>query len=272
VFALHHQVVGAPGARGHAIFLHGLLGQGSNWRSTAAKLTARQPAWSAVLVDLRLHGRSLAAPPPHTVASAADDVEALARELAAAGTPVRALVGHSFGGKVALELRRRAPAGLVATAVFDASPSARAGDERVRRHGAVAAVLAALAAVPRRYARRDALVAALATHGVDDAVARWLAMSLVARDGGFELPFDLDAIGALLADYFARDLWDAVERPELPGALAFYVAGRSETLSPSDRARLAALAPRVTTRIFPDAEHWMMAERDALELPELASW
>ena len=91
----------------------------------------------ALLVDLRLHGRSEAGTPPHTIAACADDLAALLAEQAAAGRPVRAAVGHSFGGKVVVALRGRG-ADLAQTWMLDSSPSARPGawespDNEVRR-------------------------------------------------------------------------------------------------------------------------------------------
>jgi pimeloyl-ACP methyl ester carboxylesterase len=268
--ALHHQVLVAPGARPRriAVFLHGILGQGQNWRSTATKLTSRQPGWAAALVDLRLHGRSRSAEPPHTVAAAADDVAALIARLAEVA-PLGALVGHSFGGKVALALRRRAPAGLLATAVFDASPSARpALLEAPATPGSIRHIVESLAAVPKGYARRDDLVAALAARGVGTTVGRWLAMLLEPAEGGYALTLDLAGIRALAIDHASVDLWDAVEDPALADHLTMHVAGASDALSPADRDRLAGLAPRVTTIVHPGADHWMLAERDALALPE----
>jgi pimeloyl-ACP methyl ester carboxylesterase len=66
---------------------------------------------------------------------------------------------------------------------------------------------------------------------------------------------------ALLTDYFTRDLWSAVEDPALPGEVRMVVAGKSTTVSPSDRARAAA-APRTTVDVI-DAGHWLHLEAPA---------
>src|SRR5262245_8884848 len=89
---------GAP--RGWLLLLHGILGSGANWRTIARRVVTARPELGAVLVDLRMHGRSQGAPPPHTIDTAAGDLVHLAAELSLA-----AVVGHSFGGKVALALR-----------------------------------------------------------------------------------------------------------------------------------------------------------------------
>ena len=76
-FAPHHVLVAPTGASAPTqwlLVLHGILGSGVNWRTFAKRLVTARPEWGAVLVDLRMHGESQGAPPPHTLASAAVDV------------------------------------------------------------------------------------------------------------------------------------------------------------------------------------------------------
>src|SRR5262245_29692936 len=85
------------------VFLHGVLGSGANWRTFARQVALARPDWGALLVDLRLHGESQAFAPPHTVQAAAADVRTT---LEGSGMHVAAVLGHSFGGKVAMALAR----------------------------------------------------------------------------------------------------------------------------------------------------------------------
>src|SRR5690606_9002126 len=106
------------------VFLHGILGSGANWRTFARQIVTARPAWGALLVDLRLHGESRDFPPPHTLAAAAGDVAEALRDLPSGS--VRAVLGHSFGGKVGIELARQGPGGsLEHLFVVDSTPSAR---------------------------------------------------------------------------------------------------------------------------------------------------
>src|SRR5262245_2654909 len=87
---------GARGEHGIIIFLHGILGRGNNLRTIARRFVEARPDWTAWLVDLRGHGRSPKALPNPSLEAAARDVVDLAAQ---AAQPVRAIVGHSFGGK-----------------------------------------------------------------------------------------------------------------------------------------------------------------------------
>ncbi len=243
---LHHEVLGSDAAPTALVgFTHGIFGSGSNWRSIARQVMARRPGWGAVLIDLRLHGRSEAGDPPHTVAACAADVAALVASL----TPrVDALVGHSFGGKVVL-----AQDAVARRIVLDASPSP--GRDWDAEGNSVRAAWESMAALDRVWPRRDDYVAALIGRGHAAPLANWLAMNLIATDGGLRLRLDLAAIRALLDDYGAVDLWPRVEDPGL-GPLHVVVAGRGGIVSAADLARLAR-APHVTTTVVPDAGHWL---------------
>ena len=235
---------------------HGIYGAGSNWRSIARKLNERRPEWGVVLVDLRQHGRSEPGAPPHTIAACAEDLRALVAELG----DVRAIAGHSFGGKVVLATRR-----LVApsqTWVLDASPSRRDADPS----NTVMRVLEIMERAPRGWARREDFVAAIVGHGHDEGLARWLAMSLQPEAAGtLALRFDFAALREMLADYHASDLWDALEAPG--GDVEVVVADRSSALGAADLGRLAAAPAHVHVHHVA-AGHWLHIDAPA-EVVEL---
>lgn len=233
---------------------HGIYGAGSNWRSIARKLTERRREWGVVLVDLRQHGRSDPGEPPHTIAACAEDLRALLGEIG----DVHALAGHSFGGKVAIATRQRVP--LRQTWVLDASPSPRPGAP-ADPGNTVMRVLELMERAPRGWARREDFIAAVIEGGHDEGLARWLAMSLIPEPGGtLALRFDFAALREMLADYYATDLWSALEAPG--GDVEVVVAERSTTLSAADRGRLAAAPPHV--HVHPVAAgHWLHIEAPA---------
>jgi len=251
-FALHHAFVGNEHASQVAFVLHGVFGAGSNFRSLIKTLAAQRQDWRFVLVDLRLHGRSLGAPPPHSLAACAEDLLDLSRTLA---VEPAAIIGHSFGGKVALTYAERKPRALAQVWVLDASPGAHTPgpDHEVIR------VLGSLQAVGQVFETRETFVDALLERGLSPGIAHWLSQNLVREGERYQFRLDLEAIGQLLDDYFRRDLWPVVEHPPAGIDLHLVVAERSRRLNEEARARLAARADqtRVHRYTLPDAGHWL---------------
>lgn len=260
-FLLQHALVTAPSATpARWMFaLHGILGSGTNLRSFAKRVAAAFPEWGFILPDLRMHGLSQGAPPPHTLAAAADDLVRLSEHL---GLPIAGVLGHSFGGKVALAYLDRRAERLDQAWILDASPSARPRGERA---GATAQIVAMLRALPQPLASREAFLAIVANHGHAKGTAEWLAMNLRRADDGFRLRLDLDAVTALLDDYFAVDLWHVLEEGRFARQLHMVVGGASDALDPADCARLATLGPPVETHVLAGAGHWVHVDApDAL--------
>lgn len=101
--------------------LHGLvIGNLATWYFTAAHTLSR--SHRVLLYDLRGHGRSGRAPTGYDLATMTADLGALLREL---GDGPVALVGHSYGGLVALHYAARHPARVSRLALVDVplSPS-----------------------------------------------------------------------------------------------------------------------------------------------------
>src|SRR5215213_4227042 len=146
----------AAAARRTIVLLHGIYGRGRNWAAVARSLTARRPEWAAALVDLRLHGASPAFHPPHTVAACADDVRDLIVRADDWPAPVDVVVGHSFGGKVALSLIADGPAPPLSQVwVVDSTPAA--GEPA----GTAWRMLGVARALPQRVATRAEAIAGL---------------------------------------------------------------------------------------------------------------
>jgi pimeloyl-ACP methyl ester carboxylesterase len=240
------------------VFLHGILGTGANWRSIAKRLVEEDPTLGAVLVDLRMHGGSQSETAPHTVEAAAQDLGCLEPHLPG---KVTAVVGHSFGGKVALAYALQRAEGaddLERAWIVDTAPGARPdgrGSENTLK------IVDLLGQLPPTFASRKAFVDQIKAAGHPETLAQWLAMNLERKGDAVSLRLDLKAIRSLLADYFSRDLWAAVESP--PGAtrVGFVVGGESRVFSADDRTRLAAAADATPTRVevhvVPGAGHWV---------------
>jgi len=251
-----HAVVTATGSNPsrYMFVLHGIFGSGGNFRTFIRRLADACPHWGFVLVDLRGHGQSLGAPPPHTVESAAQDLVHLDKHL---GLNIRGIMGHSFGGKVALAYAAIRPDELDEVWVLDSTPSIRA--DGMKTVGA-AHVLDTLVALPAQFPSREFFVEHMAASGMARPQIEWLAMN-VRRDGeAFHFRLDLPTIRALLEDYFTRDLWFVVEEHNARRRLGFIIGGKSITVSPADRDRLSKLAAtnsKLEVHMLEKADHWV---------------
>lgn len=245
-------------AASRIVFLHGILGSGANLRTIARRFLAARPRWDAWLIDLRGHGESPKSTPNPSLDAAAADVRALIAD----GLPVGAVVGHSFGGKVALGLLRDgnslSPRAHVVT--LDSNPGTRVAP---RNGDSALAVIEMLAALPKTFASRAAFIDAVTARGMSRGLAQWLGMS-VAPDpvSGVRFGLDLDELRGLLHSYFAADLWGVLESPPDDVNVHIVIGAKSDSYSQQDRERAAAIAatqPK-TTVDFLQTGHWVHAE------------
>lgn len=262
-----HLIVGEPTARATAYVLHGVLGAGHNFRSFVKRLTARRPEWRFVLVDLRHHGHSQGAPPPNTLEACVGDLLDLSRELR---TAPEAVIGHSFGGKVALTYGRAlaggdetlargdveaARASLQQLWALDSNPGPQAPspDHEVLR------VVSTLRVLPGPFGTRDEAVRGLEERGLSSGLAQWLVTNLERRGDRFAWRFELPAIDDLLDDYFRQDLWPYLDAARGVPEHHLVVAERSDRWTGSMRDRVRTLSPAASVVLheLPNAGHWV---------------
>ena len=239
--------------------LPGIFGAGRNWATVARRLTRVRPDWGVLLVDLRQHGASQGFPPPHTLEAAAED---LRRTFLDSDRPVRGVLGHSFGGKVALELVHRHASELALESLWlvDSPPGAR------EPSGSAWTMLEALRRAPGPFGGREEGVAALQALGVAEGVARWMGTNLVEREGGWSWRIDPDAMESLLLDFFRTDRWSVVESP--PEGLDVHVVKAEESSALDEEACRRVQAAEATGRVHLHrvaGGHWVNADNpDAL--------
>ena len=241
------------------LLLHGIFGAGRNWSTVARKTVTARPDWGVVLVDLRQHGASQGFPGPHTLAASAEDLQKL---VSSEDVQASALLGHSFGGKVALVYARDPARPLEQLWVVDSTPDARAPS------GSAWGMLQVLRRVPDTFADRDQAVGSLVEQGVLAPTAQWMVTNLVrGQDGRFRWRISIDDMEELLQDFFRSDAWDVVERPPDGLHVHFVKAEESSVLSEEACGRIDAAGAR-TGRVHlhrVQGGHWLNADNpDAL--------
>jgi esterase len=257
-FTLSHQVIANVGANRTAFVLHGALGSAQNFRGFVKKLSDVRSDYSYVLVDLRNHGSSHPAPGPNTLEQCARDLIGVV-EAHPELPPLTTLIGHSFGGKVAIEFARSAPASNLETLeqvwILDSNPGPQspAEDHEVLR------VVSAVKSVPLPIPNRQHVVQHLMSVGMSSGLANWMTTNIAREGNEYRWVFDLDGIVELLGDYFGRDLWPFLEQPRSAPEFHMVVAERSDRWNGEMTARARALGPetRASVHILENAGHWV---------------
>jgi pimeloyl-ACP methyl ester carboxylesterase len=261
------RTLGEAGPR--VVFVHGLFGQGKNWTTIAKGLA---DSHRVTLIDLPNHGHS----PWTDRVDYLDMVEMVATELEHLDEPVT-LVGHSMGGKVAMQLALRRPELLRALVVVDIAPvtyplSGGRTDDPDEEASPFAAFIAAMRALDLdRLRTRDDADAALRAAVPSRMVRSFLLQSLVREglgtDGGWRWRLNLELL--------ERDLGELRGFPAPPAGATFdgpvlWIAGaNSSYVLDEDRPYMDALFP--TTRLIriKNAGHWVHSEQPGIFLEAL---
>jgi pimeloyl-ACP methyl ester carboxylesterase len=264
---LASRTLGDAGPR--VVFVHGLFGQGKNWTTVAKGLAGGH---RVTLLDLPNHGHS----PWTDRVDYLDMARMVADHLEDLGEPVT-LVGHSMGGKVAMQLALRRPELLRALVVVDVAPVAyppRGGrtedpDEEASPFADYIAAMRALdlESLETREQADRALQDAVPSRMVRSFLLQSLVREGSGADGGWRWRLNLEAL--------ERDLGELRGFPEPPPGATFdgpvlWIAGaNSHYVLPEDRAQMDALFP--TTRLvrIKNAGHWVHSEQPEIFLETL---
>lgn len=240
---LHAQTGGAGRP---VLLLHGLFGALGNLVSLARELNA---GYQSVRVDLRNHGRS-----PHAGAMDYPTMAAdVLRLLDSRGIDSCAILGHSMGGKVAMELALTHPARVAALVVADIAPVAYAPD----RHDAV---FGALRAVPldELHSRQQA-DQVLARTLADPGLRQFLLTNLYRDDDRYAWRINLDVLHARRSAIAAAPPAAGV----YGGPVLFVKGSESDYIGDASSSAIRARFPAARLHIVQGAGHWLHAEKPA---------
>lgn len=176
-----------------------------------------------------------------------------------------ALAGHSMGGRVALELVRRAPGRVERIALLDTGCRARAAG----------------AAGEEEKARRYALLALARTHGVRAMAREWVRPMVHADRLADAALIDaiLDMFERRTAGEFAGQIEALLARPDATALLrslecpALVLCGRDDGWStPAQHAEMAALIPGAHLVVVEHCGHMAPMERPREVADALLAW
>jgi esterase len=225
------------------IILHGLLGSSDNWHSTCERLAEFLRVFA---LDQRSHGRS-----PHTdemnyPAMAEDIRDFLARQ----GLERAHVLGHSMGGKTAMQFALLFPEKVSQLIVVDISPR-----KYPPKHETLLAALLALAL--DRYQTRKQIEEALAPSIPDLALRQFLLMNLARNSGGaFHWKIGLRQI-----HHNYQRLREAIDAEHpFPRSTLFIRGERSEYLVEQDMPAIQRLFPQARLQTIAGSNHLVHSE------------
>jgi esterase len=229
------------------VLLHGLFGSGANLGGVARALADSHSVFS---LDLPNHGRS-----PWLENATLERMAAQVtgwmdqQDLANAR-----FLGHSLGGKVAMQLALSRPGRVSALVVADIAPV-----DYPPGHDSIFVALDAVAAAGCE--SRQAAAAIMREHLAEEDVIQFLLTSLRRdADGHYHWRFNL---AGLHRDYTAAR---AAPRASAPysGPVLFIKGGESSYITEAHREAILRLFPRAVLKILPGCGHWLHAERPDL--------
>ncbi|MCL4152632.1 UNVERIFIED_CONTAM: hypothetical protein GTU68_013088 [Idotea baltica] len=225
--------------------MHGMFGSLSNLGVIGRVLADK---YKVVAVDLRNHGES-----PHSLEMnypcMANDVIELMDDLA---IQQATLLGHSMGGKIAMQIALNHPNRVNKLIVADIAPVTYKPD----RHGGVLEGLQALSETrPVSRKQADQL---LSTYVEENSVRAFLLKNLVKEeDGRFSLRLYMEGI---IGNYYDT-LTLAPTGKLFSGPTLFIKGADSAYIQDKHRDEVLLLFPQVQLKVIANTGHWLHAEK-----------
>ncbi|WP_417656754.1 alpha/beta fold hydrolase [Pseudidiomarina aestuarii] len=228
---------GAP-----VVLIHGLFGDLDNLKRLGRELESN---FELIAIDVRNHGDSFHSD-TMSYEAMADDLATLLDDLNIDRTHI---VGHSMGGKVAMEFALRHPQRVISLVAADVAPVAY---DPKHRHILDALEQLDLTQVENRKDADKLLQKAIDTHGV----RQFLLKNLKHADHGYEWRLNLPA----LDDNYAA-ISGAVCEGQFDGPILFIKGGDSDYLKPEHESAIRDRFTQVDVKIIEGTSHWLHAEK-----------
>ena len=239
---IHHPAAQAP-SHPPLLIAHGLFGSARNWGVIARRLADSRDVYA---VDMRNHGESPRAT-SHSYPDLAADLAEVIRHIGATAD----LLGHSMGGKAAMQLALTQPDLIRRLIVADIAPVAYTHDQT--RHIEAMEALDLTGVTTRGEADRR-----LAETVEDDGLRAFFLQSLdfKAQPARWRLNF-----ATLRAEMPRIVGWPEDLRGRFDGPTLFLTGADSQYVRPAHRDRIRALFPAARFAKIPGAGHWLHAEK-----------
>ena len=225
------------------VILHGLFGFSDNWQTIAKGLSEN---YLVVTPDLRNHGRSPHVP-THTYPEMAEDLRAFMEAHWMFGASV---VGHSMGGKVAMQLALSHPDAVERLVVVDIAPGGAEDN-----HSSIFDALLRMD-LSKMGSRKEAET--YLAERISDAGTRQFLLKNITRedDGRYTWKMNLPVLWEHYRDILAPVGGGMFDKPAL-----FIRGSRSDYIKDSDFPLIKSLFPQAEVVTVQDAGHWVHADK-----------
>lgn len=238
---LNHETLGAN-TNPAIVIIHGLFGDKDNLKSLGRELS---DDYFCVLPDARNHGDSFHSE-TMTYPAMAEDIIKLADAL---NIETFYLLGHSMGGKIAMETCMKAPDRVKAAIFADISPAAYEGT-----HDSIMDALSALD-LSKVKSRGDA-DKQLAEKISEKGVRQFLLKNLKKNDNGYQWRLNLEAL-----KHNYEHISAAVSKGEYDGPVLFIKGGNSNYLTEKHQQDVRSRFGNASVKVIEGAGHWLHAEK-----------
>ena len=226
------------------ILIHGMFGSLSNLGMLARPLVDQ---YRVISVDLRNHGDSPHEQKMDIPAMAADIVELMDDLHIDSAT----LIGHSLGGKVAMQVALNCPARVSGLVVADIAPVTYSGGQDQ--------ALAALAALSNVSIESRSAADKLLSEYIDEPSTRAFLLKNLSRDGQGNLRLKLNM--ASIVENYASTLVVAPSGNSFAGATLFLKGENSAYIQDKHRPIIEQMFPNMQLQVVTNAGHWLHAEQ-----------
>ncbi|XOZ32251.1 alpha/beta fold hydrolase [Halomonadaceae bacterium KBTZ08] len=228
------------------ILMHGLFGAGDTLGGVRRRLA---PEYEVHSLDLRNHGDS-----PHVASMSYPEMAAdVLAYMDRVGLDQAHLLGHSMGGKTAMELALMAPERVHRLIVADIAPVAYEP-----HHDAIQDALEALE--PATVTSRREADAVLARFIDDKGVRQFLLTNLVPGEGGFRWRMNVAGILGCYEQIMAGPSTSG----DFAGPTLFVRGGASDYIQSHHQEAVQGYFPNAQLKVIPEAGHWLHAEKPDL--------
>lgn len=242
LFYKQYSNVGKP-----LIILHGMFGQQANWSGVAKAFSEKYAVYS---FDARNHGQS-----PHASTMPYSKMaEDIAQTMDTIGLSKADFIGHSMGGKIAMQFALNFPERVNKLVVVDIAP--------VNYESGPNQELSALQKINlNSLSNRQQADLVLQNNGVNNKAIRDFLLTNLKRnsEGKFEWRMNLSVIAK---DYPLLKSWgeDTFRQSEFMGQTLFIKGEKSDYLLPKYTDQTLAFFPKAKVKVISEAGHWVHNE------------